>query len=345
MRVIISPLIAVSVQNQAELIKKLLASKGFDVEYKTTISIYDIKDEKNVAFLWFTLATVRHVNDAVAPYLYCHKPKAIYVTIEGVPTKANLTCSNIPKLEFIANSNFTAKCLKQVGLHVKDVVHHAVDMDLAKRAKEMGEGYRLRMKKEYGNRCKILYVGRHDPRKGLEKLDHAINIVNEKWKDKVVFLMVTETGAIFLQKHYNVINISNFGSLRYHEVLQLMSACDYLIFPSYCEGFGLPVLEANSVGTPAIHAWFSPLSEFSSTDFNFVWEYRDEKLVKQGNAQFWIFHDYGTDQLADMIGYAIDVYFNSRKEYDEYRAKAMDHASNWDYRKIYPKLLRHLGIE
>jgi glycosyltransferase involved in cell wall biosynthesis len=345
MRVLISPLVATSVINQAELIKKLLENNGYEVYFKSTISVWDTREEKNVAFLWFTLATLSYVGDAVAPYLMTDKPKAVYVTIEGIPTKANYIDSNIPKMEFIANSNFTKKCLTHAGLKVKDVIHHAIDMDLAQKAKEESQALRKKFENEFGNRVKILYVGRNDPRKGLDYLRKAIIILNEKMRDEYILLLHSEGTLDNLLMYPNVIKVGDFGSIDYFQVLKLMASVDYVVFPSLCEGFGLPVLEANSVGIPVIHSWFEPLSEFSSKIHNFVFDYVATDMAKCSNYQYWMFHVYNPESLAEIIKDAIKIYKESKNEYNEYCEKAIEHAKNWDYRKIYPKLLNHLNIK
>jgi glycosyltransferase involved in cell wall biosynthesis len=345
MKIIISPLTAVSVINQAELIKKLLTQKGYDVVYKNTISIYDINDERNKAFLWFTLATVTFLGDAVFPYLYCSKPKAVYVTIEGIPTKANILCSNIPKLDLIAVSNFAKECLTQAGLNVIDVVHHAIDWEKCQKLREESKTLEKKWREEFKDRTIFLYVGRNDPRKGLDRLAKAISIANAELKDQTVYLIYSEGELSTLEDLPNVIRIGNFGSMDYDQVLRMIGACDYLLFPSVCEGFGLPLLEANALGRPVIHAWFPPFDEFSSKEFNFTFGYQRKVLVNQGNAQYWVFHEYRPELLAEMIKFAVITHQENRDEYNEYCQKAIEHTKNWDYKLIYPKLLKYLGVE
>ena len=166
-KVIISHLIATSVVNQADMVKRLLMEKGFEVEYKNTVTIKDIDNDNNLAFLWFTLATIRFIGDAVWPYLYCKKEKAVYVTIEGIPTKANIRCSNVGKLNFIANSKFVKSCLTQAGLNVVDVVHHAIDHEQCQSLRKDSLTLKKKWEGEYGDRVKFMYLGRNDPRKGL----------------------------------------------------------------------------------------------------------------------------------------------------------------------------------
>jgi len=343
--VLISPLKAVSVLQQVDLIKLLLQKKGFQVEEKTTITVDDLRDKENYGFLWVTLATSRFLQDAVVPYLFAKRPKAIYVTIEGVPTKANLRYSNIPRLEFIANSNYTADCLKKAGLKVIDVVHHAIDIKQCYKIAREVKKDKEKLHEKYDNKCILVYVGRHDPRKKVDFLCVAHNILQVQGFHDYVLIVHSDDTVKALDWMGNVEFTSGFGTFTYRDVLKLIACADYLVFPSVCEGFGLPVLEAMALGVPVIHCWFPPLSEFSSQDFNFVFDYQEEKLVSQDNYQWWIFHLYDPMILAEMIKYAVETWKTDHEQYLEYCVKAYEHAKKWDYRKIYPKLLRHLKIK
>lgn len=50
------------------------------------------------------------------------------------------------------------------------------------------------------------------------------------------------------------LDIKFMGSVSYDDVLSMYKACDALLFPSYIETFGLPLIEAASLGTPIIAA-------------------------------------------------------------------------------------------
>jgi glycosyltransferase involved in cell wall biosynthesis len=341
-QVLIAPLLAVSVTNQADMIKALLAEKNIPSTYKNKVSIQDIQSDKNRAFLWFTLATLRFSGDAVWPYIACKKPKAFYTTVEGIPTKAHTLCSNLPKIDFIANSEFTKKSLEQAGLQVSEVIHHGIDWEKCQRLRKDSELIKKKWEGEFKDRVKFLYVGRNDPRKGLDLLERAIGMVNETMPDKVVFLLFTEGNLDKLDSAQNVVRVGTVNSLPYDQVLRLIGGCDYFLFPTVCEGFGLPLLEANAMGKPAIHCWMPPLSEFSSKDFNFVYGYYEERLVNCQNMQYWIFHTYRPELLAEMITEAVRVFKENKAQYDEFCIKAAEHTKAWDYHKVYGRLLERL---
>jgi glycosyltransferase involved in cell wall biosynthesis len=171
-----------------------------------------------------------------------------------------------------------------------------------------------------------------------------MSIVNDHIKDEVVLLLFTEGALPDLESKPNVIRVGSVNSMPYDHVLRLIGSSDYMVFPSICEGFGMPVLEANAMGVPAIHSWFPPLSEFSSKDFNFTFGYHTEHLVNQGNLQYWVFHEYRPELLAEMITHAVRIRKDSRPEYDEYCKKATEHTRDWDYRRIYKRFLKLLKL-
>lgn len=327
-----------------DLIKQLLGEKGWETQYRNTISVFEVNDDKYDAFLWFTLCTINHVGDAVVPYLFCKKKKAIYVTVEGVPTKANVAYTNMPSLEFITVSGFAKDCLEEAGLKVKDVVHHAIDWEKCGTLLRDSSNIKKKWKEEFGDRTIFLCVARNDPRKGLDKLSKAMMMLNEKHERDYVVLFISSGLTPDISNNPNVVELGVFGRMDYSMVLRFMGACDYGLFPSKCEGFGIPVLEHNAMGVPVVHCWFPPLSEFSDKDINFVWDFYDRALVNNANYQWWIMHEYTPENLRDMMEYAIDIEKNHKDEYAEYCIKARDHAKAWDFRAIYPRLLAHLGV-
>jgi len=346
--VLISCLWATSVFEQGRLIAKLLREHGANVEMRKYISIFDIMNHSADAYLWLLVINPTWLTDVVPAYIEAKQATGgkayIYSTVEGIPYPHITKVHCCRYAEYVANSNFTKRCLEKAGLKVIDVIHHAVDFTEVEQAKKIAQYLRQKIKRDFPGRVVFCYVGRDDHRKQLDKLMQAIDIVNEKAKDKLVLLLHTELRRPKLFERPNVYIVSKFGELTHVKVLALMHASDYFVFPSVCEGFGVPVLEAMAVGRPVIHCWFEPLSEFSNREYNIVFDYLDVEYWKTSAEQYFEMHMYEPEQLADAILYAIDIYTNYKSEYEERCTKLTEWAKKWNYRNIYSKWLHKLGV-
>ncbi|MBB6458898.1 glycosyltransferase [Flammeovirga kamogawensis] len=64
----------------------------------------------------------------------------------------------------------------------------------------------------------------------------------------------------------NKINFNQYIDLSYDEVLNLYAKSYILCFPSLYEGFGMPIIEAQAIGTPVITSNLSPMNQISNND-------------------------------------------------------------------------------
>ena len=334
------------------MIGKLLEQHGCKVYFKSYVGLFEVLQKSYDAYIWMPVMNPTWLTDTIPVYLEArqatHGRAYIYCTVEGIPYP--LLCRNLPVKygEYIANSHFTRQCLEEAGLRVIDVIHHAIDMDRCRRAERLGSQLRQKIKRDFKNRVVFCYVGRDDHRKQLDRLMQAVDILNEKARDKFVLLLHTELRRPKLFERPNVYIVSEFGKLSHEQVLAFMHACDYMVFPSVCEGFGVPVLESMAVGRPVVHCWFPPLSEFSHREANIVFDYTDIEYWKvvevRGAEQYFKMHMYDPQDLADAMLQAIDIYVNYPSEYEDRCTKVKEHASKWDYRRVYTKWLQLLRI-
>ncbi|MBI9061938.1 MAG: glycosyltransferase family 4 protein [Marinilabiliaceae bacterium] len=63
-----------------------------------------------------------------------------------------------------------------------------------------------------------------------------------------------------LAKQYNL-EIENLVHVPYEAILDAYKRCDLLCFPSFYEGFGLPIIEAQAIGRPVITSNFGAMKE------------------------------------------------------------------------------------
>lgn len=66
------------------------------------------------------------------------------------------------------------------------------------------------------------------------------------------------------------INYKNYYNLPYVEILKLYSDSDVVTFPSFYEGFGMPIIEANAVGVPIVASDIPVLHEVANDAAYFV---------------------------------------------------------------------------
>jgi len=98
---------------------------------------------------------------------------------------------------------------------------------------------------------RLLFVGRHDPQKGIDILLRAMQAVSRS------DIHLSVAGASVVSKttvdHLATgANVTMLGHVTRRQVQDLMASCDAIVVPSRWEGFGLVVLEAMRVGKAAI---------------------------------------------------------------------------------------------
>lgn len=117
----------------------------------------------------------------------------------------------------------------------------------------------------------ILYVGSINSRKNLLSIVKALNLIPAEERP---FLLVVGNGHEYRREVENYIASNNLGgyirivnSINDNRVLQALYSCARLfVYPSFYEGFGLPVVEAALQGTPVITSTVSSLPEAAGPD-------------------------------------------------------------------------------
>jgi len=112
------------------------------------------------------------------------------------------------------------------------------------------------IRKKYGNKKIVLFVGRLSKEKNLPMLIKAAFDVIRKNKD-VIFLIIGkgkekekllhQTSHLKLQKY-----VKFLGCLKHEELVNYYHACEFIVLPSFSESFGKVLLEAGASGKPAV---------------------------------------------------------------------------------------------
>lgn len=122
------------------------------------------------------------------------------------------------------------------------------------------DSYEFISKKFNEEKPKIFAVGTRT-NKNLERIILAIKNIN----CELMILGKLSNSQIQLLNE-NLIQYKNYYNLNNDEVKNLYISCDLVVFPSTYEGFGRPIIEAQSIGRPVITSNIAPMNEISSEE-------------------------------------------------------------------------------
>lgn len=123
----------------------------------------------------------------------------------------------------------------------------------------------------YANNKKpfLLFIGNIEPRKNIIGLIKAFNYLKGNYKIEHELVIIGQKGWKYNQI-FKAINsspyrnqIHNLNYISDQELLQFYLEATMLVYPSFYEGFGLPVIEAMTLGTPVITSNNSSLKEIA----------------------------------------------------------------------------------
>jgi len=258
-----------------------------------------------------------------------------YTTVEGKPDPFLARKPLWQHIEFIANSQFTASMLTQAGLKVAAVVPHGVDKGLLERANALVPAVRKRIENQFPDKVVFGVVSDDNIRKNMDGLVQAVQILNSKGRKDFVVLIMTKTSNPEKFSVPNIYVVDYKFERSQEEAVAMMGACDWTIYPSQCEGFGLPVLESMAMGTPVVHCFFPPLTEFSEPNGNIVFPYEFVEEVESKGGMIFTLHRYRPDALAEAMEEAIDIAKNKKEEMKERSARVKEKAKEYDADKVY----------
>jgi len=135
------------------------------------------------------------------------------------------------------------------------VIYHGVDPDFSSDI-SLEEINKFRDSHSLSSRV-LVFVGAMDPRKNLLSLIEAFKIVHEEESD-VSLVIAGRRGRDFPALRKNIeknnlqkrVKVLDYLSLR--DLKRLYRTGTLFVFPSFCEGFGLPLLEAMTSDLPVV---------------------------------------------------------------------------------------------
>ena len=263
--------------------------------------------------------------------------------IEGRPTARHIQPWMRRELEFIACSNYVREKLEEAGLQVIDVIHHGLVREQVEVARRLVPTARENLRRLHGDKVIFGAVAFWHRRKGLELLAKACEMLSSKRDDFVVHLVTNVTAKRKLPPVKGLYVDTVFGTRSREEILAFLGAIDFLIVPSLAEGFCLPLVEANAMGTPAIHALYPPLTEVTTPEANITFQYELVAFESLGEGIDYELHIYSPAALAQAMEEAIEMILNDKEEYERRCREARKALDRFDAEKLYPRLLKYIG--
>jgi glycosyltransferase involved in cell wall biosynthesis len=173
--------------------------------------------------------------------------------------------------KIIGVSKFTYdEIIKYYKINSKKVywIHNAVSDDFI--AQDVSELKIKTVKEKYNLPDKfILYLGTLQPRKNIITLIEAYNLARPKMDDTKLVIAggksynFDESIDTYIKKYQLEKDIVMPGFIDEKDKAALMKSALIFVFPSLYEGFGIPILEALTVGVPTIASDITPHREIA----------------------------------------------------------------------------------
>ena len=113
----------------------------------------------------------------------------------------------------------------------------------------------------------ILYVGGYSPRKNIIGILEAFSLLKDNLKEDLKIVITGKKGISYEIYKNKAIELGISNSVIFTDFIPLndlpifYNACEFLVYPSFYEGFGLPPLEAMACGVPVIASNVTSLPE------------------------------------------------------------------------------------
>ena len=130
----------------------------------------------------------------------------------------------------------------------------------------------------------LLYIGRIETKKNILGILAAYEILKEKYRLPHQLILAGKPGYGYRHIKSKIKNckfeILSLGYVTEQKKWELLSGADAFLFPSFYEGFGLPILEAQALGVPVITANVSSMPEVAGEGGVFVDPKQPEEIAE-----------------------------------------------------------------
>ena len=168
-----------------------------------------------------------------------------------------ITVSEFSKLDIAEEFNFPKEKIFVTHLAAEDI-YRPIDRAYCK--KFIKDNYKIADNF-------ILYVGGYSPRKNIIGILEAFSLLKDNLKEDLKIVITVKKGISYEIYKNKAIELGISNSVIFTDFIPLndlpifYNACEFLVYPSFYEGFGLPPLEAMACGVPVIASNVTSLPE------------------------------------------------------------------------------------
>lgn len=212
----------------------IIRKGNYDIYHQTHYDTYAYKYlPKNVR----TVTTIHDLNFYTVPQFYSSKGR-LKDDLETSVKLADhiITISNNSKNDLINHLDCSEDKIS--------VIHHGIDL----------EKFSSSISSPIIGNPYILYVGARNKYKNFDSVIKAFSVLKIKYSDLKLYCagIAPNSSELDLLNKYNIKNDVLFFQSSDQQLIELYRNAVLFVFPSYYEGFGLPILESMAAGCPVV---------------------------------------------------------------------------------------------
>lgn len=160
--------------------------------------------------------------------------------------------------------------LYKIPAHKIEVIYEGYFFEKSEQ-KPAGRKRRILKKYQLENLKYLLFLGRIEERKNLIRIIKAFEILKEKYQIEHKLLLAGGLGygynkiVKYIEGSFCKKDIYLSGFVEDREKREILKNADVFLFPTLYEGFGLPIIEAQSLGVPIVASNNSSIPEIIGT--------------------------------------------------------------------------------
>jgi len=295
-----------------------------------TARIYDFEDakipEKDILYV----GTLYHASLSYLSRFLPEKRVVMYATCEGFPIidPEGMEKKIAEQITIVPVSGFVKMCLETIGLSPVDPVYHGLDMRQAVRDSEFSDWIRKNMKGPI-----VLCVSGNTERKGLDRYIIACKLAYQALRSlEPWFILHSGEGYVNIPRMVQDLEVKNFwytnsfGMYPEEKMNSLYDVCSFVVQPSFCEGFGLPMIEGKRFLKPTVAVDVQPYNEVvENKKTGLLIPVKAVERVKYMDRFMFPMHVYSLQDMADAI---VHLLTNS-EELGYMRTKIAEETGQW----------------